>query len=77
MKREISNQNKTWDWKVDLEFWNLYFYEVSRGSSSNQLQEQITIMEDLEEKLETLQMMQVAKTGFSEWNDEEENIYDA
>ncbi len=34
-------------------------------------------MEDLEEKLETLQMMQLAKTGFSEWNNESENIYDA
>ena len=32
-------------------------------------------MEDLEEKLETLQMMQLAETGFTEWNDEEEDIY--
>ncbi len=41
------------------------------------IQEQITLMEDLEEKLETLQMMQLAETGFMEWNDEEEDIYDA
>ena len=34
-------------------------------------------MKDLEEKLKTLQMMQLAETGFSEWNDESENIYDA
>ena len=34
-------------------------------------------MEDLEEKPDTLQMMQLAETGFSEWNYEEENIYDA
>ncbi len=40
------------------------------------IQEQITLMEDLEEKLETIQMMQLAETGFSEWNDEEEDIYD-
>jgi alpha-D-ribose 1-methylphosphonate 5-phosphate C-P lyase len=40
------------------------------------IQEQITLMEDLEEKLETLQMMQLAETGLIEWNDEEENIYD-
>ena len=40
------------------------------------IQEQVTLMEDLEEKLETLQMMQLAETGFIEWNDEEENIYD-
>ncbi len=38
------------------------------------IQEQITIMKDLEEKLETLQMMQLAETGFTEWNDEEEDI---
>ncbi len=43
---------------------------------TNQLQEQIILMEDLEEKLDTLQMMQLAETGFSEWNDEEEDIYD-
>ena len=40
------------------------------------IQEQITLMEDLEEKLETLSMMQLAETGFTEWN-EEEDIYDA
>ena len=32
-------------------------------------------MPTLEEKLETLQMMQLAETGFTEWNEEEENIY--
>lgn len=40
------------------------------------IQEQITLVEDLEEKLETLQMMQLAETGFTEWNDESEDIYD-
>lgn len=40
------------------------------------IQEQITLMEDLEEKLETLQMMQLAETGFTEWKDKQENIYD-
>ena len=40
------------------------------------IQEQITLMEDLEEKLETAQIMQLAETGFTEWNDEEEDIYD-
>ena len=39
------------------------------------IQEQITLMEDLQEKIETAQMMQLAETGFSEWNDEEEDIY--
>ncbi len=40
------------------------------------IQEQITLMEDLEEKLETAQMMKLAETGFTEWYDEEEDIYD-
>ncbi len=39
------------------------------------IKEQITLMEDLEEKLETIQIMQIAETGFTEWNDEEEDIY--
>ena len=40
------------------------------------IQEQITLMGELEEKLETIQMMQLAETGFAAWNDEEEDIYD-
>ena len=40
------------------------------------IQEQITLIEDLQEKLETTQMMQLSETGFAEWNDEEEDIYD-
>ena len=40
------------------------------------IQEQITLMEDLEEKLTMIEMMQLAETGFTEWNDEEEDIYD-
>ncbi len=40
------------------------------------IQEQIALIKDLEEKLETVQMMQLAETGFTEWNDEEEDIYD-
>jgi hypothetical protein len=33
-------------------------------------------MEDWEEKLKTVQMMQLAETGFTEWNDSAEDIYD-
>ena len=40
------------------------------------IEEQFTLIEDLEEKLATMQMMQLAETGFKEWDDEEENIYD-
>ncbi|WP_319420651.1 hypothetical protein [Pleurocapsa sp. FMAR1] len=39
------------------------------------IQDQIFLKEQLEEKLETLQMMQLAETGFTEWNDPEEDIY--
>lgn len=40
------------------------------------IQEQIILKEELEEKLETLEIMQLSETGFLEWNDEEEDIYD-
>ncbi|NEP83908.1 MAG: hypothetical protein F6K17_16230 [Okeania sp. SIO3C4] len=40
------------------------------------IQEQITLIEYLEERLETLTMMQLAETGFSEWSEPEEDIYD-
>ena len=40
------------------------------------IQEEMTLMEDLKEKLETTQIMQLAEIGFTEWNDEEEDIYD-
>ncbi len=40
------------------------------------IREQITLIEELEERLETLTMMQLAETGFSEWNEPEEDIYD-
>lgn len=39
------------------------------------IQEQIMLKKELEDKLETLEMMQLAETGFTEWNDEEEDIY--
>lgn len=41
------------------------------------IQEQITLMEDLEERLENLATIKLAETGFSEWNDPEEDIYNA
>ena len=31
-------------------------------------------MEDLENKLTTIEMMQLAKMAFKEWNDDEEDI---
>lgn len=35
----------------------------------------IALMADIEERVENLTMMQLAETGFAEWNDPEENIY--
>jgi hypothetical protein len=31
---------------------------------------------EIEERLETVEIMQLAESGFQEWNDEEEDIYD-
>jgi hypothetical protein len=39
------------------------------------LSEQISLLEDLEDKLDTLTLMKLAETGFPEWNDPEEDIY--
>ena len=39
------------------------------------LSEQISLLEDLEDKLEALTLMKLAETGFPEWNDPEEDIY--
>ena len=35
------------------------------------------IVEEIAERAETVAMMQLAETGFSEWNDDGEDIYDA
>ncbi len=40
-------------------------------------QELVALVADIEERLQTTAMMQLAETGFQEWNDEEEDIYHA
>lgn len=40
-------------------------------------QELVALVADIEERLQTTAMMQLAETGFQEWNDEEEDIYNA
>jgi hypothetical protein len=55
---------------------NLTLEEIEQIVFQLPIQEQITLIEDLEEKLATMQMMQLAETGFREWNDEGEDIYD-
>ena len=40
-------------------------------------QELRQLAEIIEERLETLAMMQLAETGFQEWNEKGEDLYDA
>ncbi len=40
-------------------------------------QEFLTLADSIEERVETLSMMQLAETGFREWGDAGEDIYDA
>ena len=40
------------------------------------LQEWVILIKNIEERLETLDMMQLSETGFQEWNAPEEDIYD-
>ncbi|HAC63562.1 MAG TPA: hypothetical protein DCF68_08470 [Cyanothece sp. UBA12306] len=53
---------------------------VSNGISNNLLfnyllTEQILLIEELEDQLETLNLMKLAEIGFQEWYDPEEDIY--
>lgn len=38
--------------------------------------ELLALMADIEQRVETVTMMQLAETGFQEWNDPQEDIYD-
>lgn len=40
-------------------------------------QDLITLHEEIEEKLQTAGMMHPAESGFQEWNDEDEDLYNA
>jgi len=39
--------------------------------------ELVALVNDLEERLQTTAMMHLAETGFQEWEDEAEDIYNA
>ncbi|MCV3217151.1 hypothetical protein OGM63_27195 [Plectonema radiosum NIES-515] len=39
------------------------------------VEELVALIAEIEERLETVTMMQLAETGFNEWNDPEEDIY--
>jgi hypothetical protein len=40
-------------------------------------QDLLALLSDIQERLYVHEMMQIAESGFQEWNDPEENIYDA
>lgn len=40
-------------------------------------QELLTLVDAIEERAETIAMMQLTETGFREWHEEGEDIYDA
>jgi len=40
-------------------------------------EELLAVADAIEERRETMVMMQLAETGFSEWNEEGEDLYDA
>ncbi len=35
----------------------------------------LTLLTDIQEQLQTFEMMAIAESGFQEWNDPEEDIY--
>ena len=37
----------------------------------------LTLLADIQDQLQTFEMMSIAESGFQEWNDPEEDIYDA
>ena len=37
----------------------------------------LTLLTDIQEQLQTFEMMSIAESGFQEWNDPEEDIYNA
>jgi len=39
-------------------------------------QDLLTLLTDIQERLHTSEMMQIAESGFQEWNKAEEAIYD-
>ena len=37
----------------------------------------LTLLANIQKQLQTFEMMSIAESGFQEWNDPEEDIYDA
>ncbi len=54
---------------------NLTKEEIKEMIFQLPIEQIIALMADIEERVENLTMMQLAETGFAEWNDPEEDIY--
>ncbi|MCG6134056.1 MAG: hypothetical protein MET45_05260 [Nostoc sp. LLA-1] len=54
---------------------NISIEEIKTMIFQLPVEELITLISEIEERLETVKMMQLAETGFQEWNDPEEDIY--
>ncbi len=54
---------------------NLTKEEIKEMIFQLPVEEIIALMADIEQRVENLMMMQLAETGFQEWNDPEEDIY--
>lgn len=51
------------------------FEEIRNMILQLPVEELMKLIDSIEERLETVTMMQLAETGFQEWNDPEEDIY--
>lgn len=54
---------------------NLSVEEIKAMIFQLPVEELVALMAEIEEKIETMNMMQLSETGFQEWNDPEEDIY--
>lgn len=56
---------------------NLNFEEIKAIILQLPPQDLVTLSAEIDARLQTLEIMQLAETSFQEWHDEEEDIYDA
>jgi hypothetical protein len=54
---------------------NLTIEELKTMIFQLPVEELMELISEIEERLENVKMMQLAETGFQEWNDPEEDIY--
>lgn len=55
---------------------NLTIEELRGAIQQLSPQDLITLFTEIEERLQTAGIMQLADSGFQEWNDDDESIYD-